>query len=386
MNPVGSKIVPVQAHATHQLETRLVHAGSALDATGAVAPAIHMSTTFVHPADSALLDGYLYQRYSNPTQEQLEVALAELEGAPRALFFATGLAAAAAMLHMLKPGARVLLADDTYFAIRKLFLDEGERIGMRCELVDMTDLAVVKHALSTPADMVWLESPSNPLIKITDIESVSRCAKSAGAVVVVDATFCTPLLLRPLSLGADVVLHSTTKYLSGHSDNMGGSLTLISEPLYLRLFELRKLLGGTASPFAAWLTLRGIRSLAARLSWMCASAKQVAAFLSTHPKVAKVHYPGLPNHPNHSVAARQMKDFGAMLSFETQGSRADAIAVAQRLKVFTNATSLGSVESLVEHRQSVEGKTSTTPDTLLRLSIGLEHATDLIADLRQALE
>ncbi len=386
MNPVGSKIFPVQAHATHQLETRLVHAGSALDATGAVAPAIHMSTTFVHPADSALLDGYLYQRYSSPTQEQLEVALAELEGAPRALFFATGLAAAAAMLHTLKPGARVLLADDTYFAIRKLFLDEGERIGMRCELVDMTDLAAVKHALSTPADMVWLESPSNPLIKITDIESVSRCAKSAGAVVVVDATFCTPLLLRPLSLGADVVLHSTTKYLSGHSDNMGGSLTLISEPLYLRLFELRKLLGGTASPFAAWLTLRGIRSLAARLSWMCASAKQVAAFLSTHPKVAKVHYPGLPTHPNHSVAARQMKDFGAMLSFETQGSRADSIAIAQRLKVFTNATSLGSVESLVEHRQSVEGKTSTTPDTLLRLSIGLEHATDLIADLRQALE
>jgi cystathionine gamma-synthase len=385
MNPVGSKISPTVSHPTQQLETRLVHAGSAVDATGAVAPPIHMSTTFVHPADSALLDGYLYQRYSNPTQEQLEVALAELDGASRALFFATGLAAAAAMLHTLKPGSRVLLADDTYFAIRKLFLDEGERIGMRCELIDMTDLQSVARALASPADMVWLESPSNPLIKITDIESVARLAKAAGATVVVDATFCTPLLLRPLSLGADVVLHSTTKYLSGHSDNMGGSLTLNHEPLYLRLFELRKLLGGTASPFAAWLTLRGIRSLGARLAWMCASAKQVAAFLSTHPNVVKVHYPGLATHPNHAVAARQMKDFGAMLSFETKGSRADSIAAAARLRVFTNATSLGSVESLVEHRQSVEGKTSTTPDTLLRLSIGLEHADDLIADLRQAL-
>ena len=369
-----------------QIETLAVHAGFHIDPqTKSLSQPIHMATTFEHPADSALNDGYLYQRYTNPTQEQLEIALGVLEGGGEALFFATGLAAAAAMLHTLNPGDRVILADDTYFAIRKLFVDEGGRMGLRCELVDLTDHAAVQMALAQPAAMVWMETPSNPLIKVTDVEFVARLAKAAGARSVVDATFATPILLKPLDLGADVVLHSTTKYLSGHSDNMGGSLITRDTTLRVRLFELRKLLGGTASPFAAWLTLRGIRTLPCRLAWHCDSAEKIAAFLDSHPNVEKTHYPGLPNHAGHQIAAKQMRRFGGMLSLQVKGGRARAIRVASRLKLFTNATSLGSTESLVEHRQSVEGPTSSTPDNLLRLSVGLEHVDDLIADLAQAL-
>ena len=368
------------------IETLAVHAGFHIDPqTKSLSQPIHMATTFEHPADSALNDGYLYQRYTNPTQEQLEIALGVLEGGGEALFFATGLAAAAAMLHTLKPGDRVILADDTYFAIRKLFLDEGGRMGLRCELVDLTDSGAVQTALAQPAALVWMETPSNPLIKVTDVEFVAKLAKAAGAKSVVDATFATPILLKPLDLGSDVVLHSTTKYLSGHSDNMGGSLVTRDQALRARLFELRKLLGGTASPFAAWLTLRGIRTLPCRLAWHCDSAEKIAAFLAGHPNVEKTHYPGLATHAGHAIAARQMQRFGGMLSLQVRGDRARAILVASRLKLFTNATSLGSTESLVEHRQSVEGPTSSTPDNLLRLSVGLEHVDDLIADLAQAL-
>jgi cystathionine gamma-synthase len=368
------------------IETLAVHAGFHVDPqTKSLSQPIHMATTFEHPADSALNDGYLYQRYTNPTQEQLEAALGVLEGGGDALFFATGLAAAAAMLHTLKPGDRVILADDTYFAIRKLFVEEGGRMGLRCELVDLTDPTAVHRAFATNAAMVWMETPSNPLIKVTDVEFVANAARSAGAKSVVDATFATPILLKPLDLGADVVLHSTTKYLSGHSDNMGGSLVTRDANLRARLFELRKLLGGTASPFAAWLTLRGIRTLPCRLAWHCDSAEKIAAFLNAHPAVEKTHYPGLSSHAGHAIAARQMRRFGGMLSLQVKGDRARAILVAGRLQLFTNATSLGSTESLVEHRQSVEGPTSTTPANLLRLSIGLEHVDDLIADLAQAL-
>lgn len=368
------------------IETLAVHAGFRVDPqTRALSQPIQLATTFEHPADCSLNEGYLYQRYSNPTQEQLETALSALEGAKHSVFFATGLAAAAAMLHTLMPGSRVILADDTYFAIRKLFIDEGQRMGVRCELVDLTDLSALDQALQQPCALVWMETPSNPLIKVTDVSAVAQRARAAGAKSVVDATFATPILLSPLALGADVVMHSTTKYLSGHGDNMGGSLSLNDDILHARLFEVRKLLGGTASPFAAWLTLRGIRTLAARLRWQCESAQTIAEFLQAHPHVEVAHYPGLPNHAGHAVARAQMRRFGGMLSFQVRGDRARSIAVASALKVFTNATSLGSTESLVEHRQSVEGPTSTTPDNLLRLSIGLEHVDDLIADLAQAL-
>lgn len=368
------------------IETLAVHAGFRVDPqTRALSQPIQLATTFEHPADSALNEGYLYQRYSNPTQEQLESALSALDGAKHSVFFATGLAAAAAMLHTLAPGSRVILADDTYFAVRKLFIDEGQRMGISCQLVDLTDLAALEQALTQPCALVWMETPSNPLIKVTDVQAVAQRARAAGAKSVVDATFATPILLSPLALGADVVMHSTTKYLSGHSDNMGGSLSLNDSALHARLFEVRKLLGGTASPFAAWLTLRGIRTLAARLRWQCDSAQQIAEFLHAHSGVEATHYPGLPNHAGHAVARAQMRRFGGMLSFQVRGDRARAISVASALKLFTNATSLGSTESLVEHRQSVEGPTSTTPANLLRLSIGLEHVDDLIADLAQAL-
>jgi cystathionine gamma-synthase len=369
-----------------RIETIAVHAGFHSDSqTKALSQPIQMATTFEHTADFTENSGFLYQRYSNPTQEQLESALAALEGSGKSLFFATGLAAAAALLHSTKPGDRLILADDTYFAIRKLFTDEAARLQITIELVDLSNETAVKHALGKPAAMVWMETPSNPLIKVTDIAFVAKAARAAGARSVVDATFATPILLQPLSLGADVVLHSTTKYISGHSDNMGGSLTLLDDALYARLFELRKLLGGTASPFAAWLTLRGIRTLPCRLEWHCNSAEKIARFLSNHPGVSAVHYPGLETHPGFDIASKQMKRFGGMLSFQVRGDRARAIAVASKVKLFTNATSLGSPESLIEHRESVEGATSSTPANLLRLSVGLEHVDDLIQDLDQAL-
>ena len=379
-----------------QFATLAVHAGGEPDAqTGAIAPPIHLSTTFEHPADTELLDGFIYQRYGNPTQDRLETALAVLESKgsatpAKALFFATGMAAVSSVLARLKPGQRVILADDGYFAARKLMGIEAQRIGFALDLVDLTDADALQSAFSTPVDLVWAETPSNPLLKVTDIARLSSYCKKSDALLVVDATFATPALLKPLALGADVVMHSATKYMAGHSDCMGGALIMRKDSLYEELAELRKLHGNTASPFAAWLTLRGLRSLPARLAWQCRSAVQIAEFLSKHASVAKVHFPGLASHPQHQVAALQMCEFGAMLSFEVHanpvdGGRAKALTVAAKLKLFINATSLGSVESLVEHRQSAEGPSSTTPPSLLRLSIGLEAAQDLLADLAQAL-
>jgi cystathionine gamma-synthase len=312
--------------------------------------------------------------------------LSQLEGAAHALFFSSGMGAVASLLQLLKTGDRVVLADDTYFAVRALLGHEVQRMGIQLEVVDLTSVEAVRSALSTPAAMVWIETPSNPLLKVTDIALVSKCAREAKALCVVDATFSTPLLSQPLNRGADIVMHSTTKYFAGHSDTMGGALLFHAPALRERLFDIRKLLGTNASPFAAWMTLRGLRTLACRMTWHCQSAERIAAFLQSHPRVARVHYPGLSSHAQHTLARRQMKAFGGVLSFEVNGARADALAVASALRLFTNATSLGSVESLVEHRQSVEGPHSSTPSTLLRLSVGLEHFDDLIDDLRQALD
>ena len=386
-------------HPKHQFATLAVHAGGEPDRqTGAIAPPIHLSTTYEHPADTARLEGYIYQRYANPTQDRLEIALAALESAgsdqpAKALFFATGMAAISAMIARVKPGQRVILADDGYFAARKLMSMEAHRIGFQLDLVDLTDASALQSAFSTPVDLVWAETPSNPLLKVTDIARLAAYCQAKRALLVVDATFATPALLKPLALGADVVMHSATKYMAGHSDCMGGALIMRDQTLFDSLYELRKLHGSTASPFSAWLTLRGLRSLPARLAWQCRSAAQIADFLAAHPNVEKVHFPGLASHPQHATANAQMLEFGAMLSFEVRAevnaradhARASAIAVASKLQLFINATSLGSVESLVEHRQSAEGPTSTTPPSLLRLSIGLEAAADLIADLGQAL-
>ena len=370
-----------------RLETLAVHAAAAPDReSAAVAPPIHLSTTFEHPADASLTTGYMYGRYGNPTQDRLETALAALDGGERALAFASGMAAANAMMQNLPAGSHVLMADDCYFGVRKLALTWFPRWGLQLSLVDMTDVDAVRAAVRPNTRCLWAETPSNPLLKVTSIATVAAVAREIGALLVVDATFATPLLLQPLALGADVVMHSTTKYMGGHSDVTGGALVFAkASGLAESVGESRKLQGAVANPFASWLVLRGLRTLAPRMAWHQRNANALAAFLATHPRVAAVHYPGLPDHPQHAVATAEMRGYGGMLSFEVVGDRADAIAVAGRLRLFTNATSLGGYESLVEHRQSSEGPTSTTPPGLLRLSVGLEHADDLIADLEQAL-
>lgn len=370
-----------------RLETLAVHAAAEVDReTGAVAPPIHLSTTFEHPADAGQIDGFLYSRYANPTQDRLETALAALDGGSSALAFASGMAAASAVLQNLKPGGHVLMADDTYFAVRKLAQTWFARWGLELDLVDMTNIEQVRSGLRPNTCCLWAETPSNPLLKLSSVAALAAIARQAGAMLVVDATFATPLLLQPLTLGADVVMHSTTKYLAGHSDVTGGALVFARDDEFATsVRESRKVLGGVANPFASWLVLRGMRSLAPRLEWHQRNASAVAAFLQAHQRVSAVHYPGLDSHPQRATALAEMRGPGGMLSFEVAGARADALAVASRLQLFINATSLGGFESLVEHRQSVEGPTSSTPDTLLRLSVGLEHAEDLIADLDQAL-
>ena len=372
-----------------QLETLLVHAGAEVDAaTGAVAPPIHLSTTFEHgPGGELEAESFSYGRADNPSQRRLETALAAAEGGQEALVFGSGMAAAAALFQALPAGSHVILPQDVYHGVRELSREHFPRWGLHGEEVNLTDLEAVRAALRPETRLVWAESPSNPLLQITDIGGLGGLVRDAGAWLVVDGTFTTPVLQRPFELGADFVMHSTTKYLGGHSDVMGGALIFRDrEILYPTVLESRLLLGGVASPFASWLVLRGLRTLACRMERHCANAHAVARALADHPQVERVFYPGLPEHPGHGVAQGQMKAFGGMVSFTVAGGRDAAVVVAGGLRLFTNATSLGGVESLVEHRRSMEGPTSETPENLLRLSIGLEHPEDLVADLMDALD
>jgi len=371
-----------------RFETRAIHSGGEPDQeTGAVAPPLHLSTTFELTAESEQFKGYRYAREANPTQTRLEEALAAMDGGEGALAYASGIAAGAALAQALPTGARIVLTDDSYYAFRLLARDFLERFGFTCDLVPLRDLDAVARALETPAALVWAETPSNPLLTITDIRAVAEMAHGAGARLLVDGTFGTPALQRPLELGADVVLHSTTKYLGGHTDVLGGALVFRhKDELFEATLHARRVLGGVASPFNAWLVLRGARTLAARMRVHSENGVRVASFLEGHPAVTRVHYPGLPSHPGHQVARRQMSDFGGMLSFEVAGGKEVAIEVVRRVKVFVRATSLGGVESLIEHRWSTEGPGSTTPEALIRVSVGLEHAEDLVEDLEQALE
>ena len=370
-----------------RLETRAVHAGAEPDSeTGALSPPLHLATTYAHAPDGLRDDGLLYQRRDNPTQRRLETALAALDGAARALFFASGVSAGAAALHGLPPGSRVIVQNDLYSGLRIQMQHYAQRWQLALEVCDLTDLDAARTALSTPAALIWAESPSNPLMRVVDIEALAGLAHGVGAQLLVDSTFAPPVVQQPLALGADIVLHSATKYMGGHSDVMGGVLCFARDDEHAEsAFTAREFIGLNASPFAAWLVLRGLRSMPARMAWQCASAARIAAFLKAHPAVAAVHYPGLNSHPGHALATRQMAAFGGMLSFQVAGGREAALAVASRLQLFINATSLGGSESLVEHRVSVEGPHSKTPPDLLRLSVGLEHADDLIDDLAQAL-
>ena len=367
--------------------TLAVHVGNEPDAaTGAVAPPLHLSTTFRHGPAGERVAGYEYQREGNPTNDRLRAALVALEGGEDALTFASGMAAMTTLLESLPDGARVLFPDDCYSGLRMLFEEFLPERGIVATVVDMADLDAVRAACATPLALLWIETPSNPLMKIADIAALAQIGHAAGAIVVVDNTFATPLLQRPLALGADIVMHSTTKYFGGHSDVLGGALVFArKDALAAKVAHRLHVTGAVLAPFSAWLTLRGCRSLGARMAMHCANARKVADFLTSHPAVERVNYPGLASHPGHAVAVRQMRDFGGMLSVELRGGREAALAMAGKLRLFTNATSLGGCESLIEHRASVEGANPRSPQNLLRISVGLEDAGDLIADLAQAL-
>ncbi len=370
-----------------RFETLAIHAGGEADAaTGAVAPPIHLSTTFEHGPAAERVAGYEYQREGNPTNDRLREAIAALEGGAAALALSSGMAAASTLLESLPPGARIAIPDDCYVGVRKLAAEFLPERGIAVARLDMTDLDAVRAACEGGLDLLWIETPSNPLMKVCDIAALAAIAHRHGALLACDNTFASPALQQPLALGADIAMHSTTKYFGGHSDVLGGALAFARrDDFFERVAHRLHITGAVLAPFSAWLTLRGCRSLPARMAMHCANARRVAAFLEGQPQVARVHYPGLASHPGHAIAARQMRDFGGMLSVQLHGGREAALAVAGALRLFTNATSLGGCESLVEHRASVEGANPTSPQDLLRMSVGLEHPDDLLADLGQAL-
>ena len=374
-----------------RFETLAIHADHESDpATGAVTPPLHLSTTFERAVDGSYPHGYIYARTENPTRVALERLLAALEGgaedAAEAAAFASGSAATAAVIQSLAPGDHALAPSDVYHGTRKLLRTIFAPWGLSVDFVDMSDLVAVEAALRPTTRLVWVETPSNPLLKISDIAAISALANSVGATVACDNTWATPVAQRPLALGADLVVHSTTKYLGGHSDTLGGAVIgRAGNERFARIREIQGSVGAVLSPFDSWLTLRGVRTLAYRMRGHTEHALAVARFLAGHPEVEAVHYPGLPTHSGHALAMRQMSLAGGMLSIQIRGGEESAMAVAGATRLFTRATSLGGVESLIEHRASIEGPGSLTPRNLLRLSIGLEHPDDLIGDLDQAL-
>jgi cystathionine gamma-synthase len=371
-----------------KIETLAVHAGREPDpATGALREPIQLSTTFERAADGTYPRGHYYSRASNPNRGSLERALAALEGGADAIAFASGSAATLAAFSLAVPAGRIVCSSDCYHGTAKQLREVLPKWGVTTEFVDTTDLAAVARALETPATLLWVETPSNPLLRVSDIAALAGLAHRGGALLACDNTFASPVLQRPFELGADLVMHSTTKYLGGHSDVLGGVLVVReSSATRDRLREFQATGGGVPSPFDCWLVLRSLATLPLRVRAQAATALAVATFLERDGRVERVHYPGLAAHAGHELAARQMRGgFGAVVSFEVRGGAAAAMQVAARAKIFTRATSLGGVESLIEHRASMEGPHSTTPQGLLRTSIGLEAADDLIADLDQAL-
>ncbi len=371
-----------------EIETLAVHAGRKIDpATGAVAAPIHLSTTFERDADGRWPRGYTYSREENPSREMLERCLAALEGGKEALVFASGLAVVTAVLQAMEPGDHLLFGDDVYYALRKVLTDVFGKWPIEVVYVDLTDLDAVRAAVRPNTRLIWLETPSNPMMKIVNLFAIAEIGRKANAISICDATFTTPVLQKPLDHGIDMVMHSTTKYIGGHSDAVGGALvTRYGNYLFERARKTLHFGGAVPSPFDCWLTRRSIDTLPLRVRAQSENAMRIAGHLAAHPKVEAVHYPGLASHPGHPLAAKQMPGgFGGMLSFEVRGAKAEAMGVAGRLKLITRATSLGGTHSLIEHRASVEGPGSKTPPNLLRLSVGIENAGDLIADLDQAL-
>ena len=370
-----------------RIETLAVHAGAHVDpATGAVAPAIYPSTTFERDADGSFPHGHIYARSSAPNRSALETSLTALEGGAAAVAFASASAATSAVFQSLAPGDHVVAPTDAYYGTAKLLREVFAGWGLASSFVDMADLGAVEAAVRPTTRLLWAESPSNPLWKVSDLAALGAIARAAGARFVVDNTTATPILQSPFKHGADLILHATTKYLGGHSDVLGGALVVRERGPWLDRLRLLQTAGGAVpSPFDCWLVVRGIRTLPYRVRAQSAHALAVAEFLASHPRVERVHYPGLASHPGHEVARRQMAMFGGMLSLQVRGGADAAMAVAAKVRLFTRATSFGGTESLLEHRSSIEGPGTTTPPNLLRVSIGLEHPDDLIEDLAQAL-
>jgi cystathionine gamma-synthase len=370
-----------------RIETLAVHAGRSIDpSSGAVTPPIHLSTTFERSQNGDYPLGFSYSREDNPNRRMLEQCLAALEGGKEALALSSGLAVLTAVLQGLEPGDHIMVPEDVYYGLRQVLHTVFAKWPLEVTHVDMTDLNAVRSAVRPTTRLVWVETPSNPLLRISDLAGIAEIARKANAISICDGTFTTPMVQRPFQYGIDMVMHSTTKYLGGHSDVVGGVLiTRFDNYLFERVRNSQRYGGAVPSPFDCWLILRGVSTLSCRMRAHLENAGAVAAYLRGHPAVERVHYPGLPDHSGHALAARQMAGFGGMLSFQVRGAREQAMAVAAHLHLFTRATSLGGPHSFVEHRASIEGSSTRTPQNLLRLSVGLESSTDLIADLDQAL-
>lgn len=372
-----------------QLSTQLIHEGHIEDNSRAVMSPIVLSTTFERGDDGLSFPaGYLYSRYDNPNRHALETKLALMENGAAAVTFASGLAAATAVFQSLRSGDHVLLPDDTYFGVRNILAKLFPQFGVEFSLVDMLDLAQVQAEIRPNTRLIWLETPSNPRVKLTDIAAVVAIARQHGCFTVADNTWATPYFTKPLDLGVDISLHSTTKYIGGHSDVLGGALIFKAmDERYEFIRTYQKTGGAVPSPFDCWLLCRSLATFTARMPIHAANALQLAQWLQQHPAVEAVLYPGLPDNPQHDIALRQMKGgFGGMMSILVKGGQEAALRFCGKLRIFQHATSLGGVESLIEHRRSVEGPESPSPDNLLRISVGIEAVEDLIADMAQAFE
>ncbi|MEU6384538.1 cystathionine gamma-synthase [Streptomyces bauhiniae] len=380
-------------HISEHFETLAIHAGNTADPlTGAVVPPIYQVSTYKQDGVGGLRNGYEYSRSANPTRAALEENLAALEGGRRGFAFASGLAAEDTLLRtLLSPGDHVVIPNDAYGGTFRLFAKVAARWGVEWSVADTSDPAAVRAQMTPHTKAVWVETPSNPLLGITDIAAVAQVAHAGGAKLVVDNTFATPYLQQPLALGADVVVHSLTKYMGGHSDVVGGALIVADEELGEEIGFHQNSMGGVAGPFDSWLVLRGTKTLAVRMDRHSENATKVADMLSRHPRVSSVLYPGLPEHPGHEVAAKQMRAFGGMISFRVKDGEEAAVSVCDRTRIFTLGESLGGVESLIEHpgrmtHASVAGSLLEVPSDLVRLSVGIENADDLVEDLKQALD
>ncbi|GGP92937.1 cystathionine gamma-synthase [Streptosporangium pseudovulgare] len=373
-------------------ETLAIHAGQEPDpVTGAVVPPIYAVSTYKQDGVGGLRSGYEYSRSANPTRAALEEAVAAVEGGARGLAFASGLAAEDTVLRAVcRPGDHVIIPNDAYGGTYRLFAKVHEPWSLHYDPVPLGDLDAVASAMTPKTKIVWVETPTNPLLSVFDIEALAHLAHENGALLVVDNTFASPYLQQPLSLGADIVVHSTTKYVGGHSDVVGGALVARDAEVGEKLAYHQNAMGAVAGPFDAWLTLRGLKTLAVRMERHCDNAERVVDLLLAHPKVSSVLYPGLPDHPGHEVAAKQMRRFGGMVSFRVAGGEAEAVEICNRTKLFTLGESLGGVESLVEHpgrmtHASAVGSPLEVPSDLVRLSVGIESIDDLLADLTRAL-